>query len=133
MSSGFATQFVTHYSPLITCCLLFTARLQVLYSCNVEAWMQQCFNVAALHHPQAAPTLQFPKVADNADRIPYGEPWTSQWQEQIESLHFPNGLPDGIDIVGCVHTLDITDMQSDGSRKAFAVYGAPMGISKESR
>ena len=99
--------------------------------------MSHCINI-----PQGAPTLRYPTpvVADDGS-LPertYGEPWTSAWQEEMEKLHFPGeggaaALPDGVDLVGCVHFFDVSDVQSDGSRKAAIFYGSPMGMCKEVR
>ena len=46
----------------------------------------------------------------------------------MEDLHFPDGLPDGVRIVGGMHALDVSDMQHDGSRKSYNMYGAPQGV-----
>ena len=90
-----------------------------------------------LEHPKAAAQLRFQKLEStdsrgNVERS-YGEPCTSKWQEEMEDLYFPGGLPDGMDIVGCMHSLDSSDVQQDGSRKSYNLYGAPAGLSKELR
>ena len=101
---------------------------QVLHHCDVAAWIQFC-----LEHPDAKPQLRFHRLqgidsSGNAERK-YGAPCTSLWQEEMEALNFPNGLPDGVDLVGCMHAFDVSDLQSDGSRKSGNFYGAPAGLS----
>ena len=104
----------------------------MLHHCDVKAWTQYC-----LQHPDAAPELRFPKpvVADDGS-IPerkFGKSCTSKWQEEIEAMSFPNGMPDDVDIVGVVHLFDVSDLQPDGSRKSANMYSVPAGVCKEVR
>ena len=90
-----------------------------------------------LEHPDAAPELRFHKLQTtdsrgNVERL-YGAPNTSLWQELIEEENFPSGLPDGVDIVGCMHAFEVSHVLPDGSRKSGNFYGAPAGLSKKLR
>eukprot|EP00966_Prymnesium_polylepis_P318645 7359902-Prymnesium_polylepis.1 len=51
----------------------------------------------------------------------------------MEETYFPGGLPDGVDIEGGMHAMDVSDVQMDGSRKTGNFYGGPIGMSKELR
>ena len=107
-------------------------RAQVLHHCDVAAWMKFC-----LEHPQSAPNLRFRRtqIVDSQGNVEreYGEPCTSKWQEEMEDEYFPGGMPDGVDIVGCMHAFDVMDVLHDGSRKSGNFYGAPAGVSKDAR
>ena len=90
-----------------------------------------------LEHPSAAPQLRFQKLESTDSRgnpeRSYGHPCTSLWQEEMEETYFPGGLPDGVDIVGGMHAMDVSDVQMDGSWKSGNFYGGPIGMSKELR
>jgi hypothetical protein len=113
-----------------------------------------------LEHPKSNANLRYTRLETASGERMYGGPWTSKWQEEMEMEYFPQGMPDDVDIVGCMHALDVQDVQSgisaqrpepatrmsvlscscdraptrlDGSRKSGNVYGAPAGLSKDHR
>jgi hypothetical protein len=135
--------------------MLFSVRVQVLYHCDVAQWMKFC-----LEHSDSNPHVRYSRLETASGERMYGEPCTSKWQEEMEALVFPRGLPDGVDIVGCMHAFDVQDVQpgtsaqglkpatrkpvlsciydraltcADGSRKSGNFYGSPAGLSKDLR
>jgi hypothetical protein len=117
--------------------------MQVLWHCDIAAWMQFC-----LQHPLVSTaTLKLRSVkleavdshgnvevdSDGNPCRAYGPVCTSKWQEEMEDKYFPGGLPDGVDIVGGMHAFDVTDLQTDGTRKAGNLYGSPAGFAKSIR
>ena len=101
-----------------------------LYSCDMAAWTRYCLETLGSQLNLRFEELKV-KDANGRDVRAYGPPNTTQWQQQIEQLRFPAGMPSDVYIVGLTVSLDVSHLTDDQTRKQYPLYAMPSGLVDE--